>query len=150
MTPGRAAAFAAVLLMCPQVLLQAQPAPPESPPLTQPGAGGEEVAPPTPSLPQGWVAAGAAELSVLDKIDAVSRPVTVRVGQSAQVGSLTIAVQACDVRPPDQPPDATAFLVITDSHADEPGFRGWMLANEPWLSMLESPVYDVRLVGCQP
>ena len=42
-----------------------------------------------------------------------------------------------------------AFLTITDSHADAPGFRGWMLANNPSLSMLQHPIYDVRVVGCR-
>ena len=29
------------------------------------------------------------------------------------------------------------------------GFRGWMLANNPSLSMLQHPIYDVRVVGCR-
>ena len=41
------------------------------------------------------------------------------------------------------------ILTITDSHADAPGFRGWMLANNPSLSMLQHPIYDVRVVGCR-
>jgi hypothetical protein len=59
-------------------------------------------------------------------------------------------VQSCFVRPPDQPQDAAAFLTITDSHAGEPGFRGWMFAASPAVSMLEHPIYDVRLLGCRP
>jgi hypothetical protein len=92
---------------------------------------------------------GEAVLEVLDKVNAVSHDYTVRVGQSVQVGSLTIAVQSCQSRPPDQPADAAALLDITDSHAGEPGFRGWMLAQEPWVAMLQSPVYDVRVIQCQ-
>jgi len=87
---------------------------------------------------------------VLDKIDSLSKDLTVAVGQSATYGALTITVQSCMVRPRDQPANATAFLVINDSHTDEPGFRGWTLKNEPWLSMLQNPVYDVWVMGCEP
>jgi hypothetical protein len=96
------------------------------------------------------VAEKAARLVVLDKIDSLSKDLTVAVGQSATYGALTITVQSCMVRPRDQPANATAFLVINDSHTDEPGFRGWTLKNEPWLSMLQNPVYDVWVMGCEP
>jgi hypothetical protein len=89
-------------------------------------------------------------LQVLDKVNAQTTTLTVKVGQSATYGSLTIAVQACLVRPPDMSQDATAFLTITDSHPDQPGFKGWMLKSDPSLSMLEHPLYDVRVVGCAP
>ena len=107
----------------------------------------------TPSAPHPvqmtWVPQASAQLQVLDKVNAQNSVLTVAVGQGAQFGSLNIQVQACDTHPPNQPQDAAAYLTITDSHADAPGFRGWMLANAPSLSMLEHPVYDVRVVGCK-
>ncbi len=109
-----------------------------------------QPAPPAPVPPSpDWVPRNDAVLEVLDKINAVSRDYTVPVGQSVQVGSLTIAVQSCQARPPDQPSDAAALLDIADSHPGEPGFRGWMLAQEPWVAMLQSPIYDVRVIQCQ-
>jgi hypothetical protein len=122
-----------------------QPAPPLPPP---------EMAPQAPAssetvTPNKWVPRPLADLQVLDKVEAVTHRVAVPVGQSTRVGSLTITVRACAVRPPDQPPDATGYLVITDSRPDEPGFQGWMLANEPWLAVLQSPLYDVRVTGCR-
>jgi hypothetical protein len=113
--------------------------------LVSAGVARSQPAPPPPA----WMPRTEAVLEVLDKINAASRDYTVRVGQSVQVGSLTIAVQSCQSRPPDQPADAAALLDITDSHAGEPGFRGWMLAQEPWVAMLQSPVYDVRVIQCQ-
>jgi hypothetical protein len=108
---------------------------------------------PSPSAPQpqppAWLPQGSAQLQVLDKVNAQSAVLTVKVGQEARFGSLTIQVQACDVHPPDQPQDSAAFLTITDSRADAPGFRGWMLADNPSLSMLQHPIYDVRVVGCK-
>ena len=105
--------------------------------------------PPGSLPPAAWLPQTIALLQVLDKVNAQNATLTVKVGQSAQFGSLTIAVQSCQIRPPDRPQDATAYLTISDSHADAPGFRGWMLANHPSLSMLQHPIYDVRVVGCR-
>jgi hypothetical protein len=107
------------------------------------------AAPPAVASPNAWLPQGSAMLQVLDKVNAQNAVLTVKVGQSGQFGSLTIQVQSCQVRPPDQPQDATALLTITDSHADAPGFRGWLLANHPSVSMLQHPIYDVRVVGCR-
>jgi hypothetical protein len=110
-----------------------------------------QPAPPAAPQPmqQTWLPQNTAQLQVLDKVNAQNALLTVKVGQEAQFGSLNIQVQACNNHPPDQPQDSAAFLTITDSHADAPGFRGWMLANNPSLSMLQHPIYDVRVVGCR-
>lgn len=89
-------------------------------------------------------------LQSLDKVTAQTTTMTVKVGQTATFASLSIAVQACVVRPPDMAQDAAAFLTISDSHPDQPGFKGWMLKSTPSLSMLEHPLYDVRVIGCAP
>ena len=125
-----------------------QSPPAAQPPPPAPGAAAAPSPAPRP-IPATWLPQGSAVLQLLDKVNAQNAVLTVKVGQSAQFGSLTIQVQACDIRPPDQPQDATAFLTITDSHADAPGFRGWMVANDPSLSMLQHPIYDVRVVGCK-
>jgi hypothetical protein len=134
-----------------------QPAPAPSPtgteaPSPQPDAA-QNTPPVAPASPQPmqltWQPQGTALLQVLDKVNAQNAVLTVKVGQQAQFGSLNIAVQACDSHPSDQPQDSAAYLTITDSHADAPGFRGWMLANNPSVSMLQHPIYDVRVVGCR-
>lgn len=136
-----AALTAPAYAQAPDVAIQAQPLPP--PNLAQ----AEPSASPQAAGPQ-WLPRSAAELQVLDKLEAVSRNLTVPVGQSARFGSLTITVKACDVRQPDREQDAAAFLSIADSRPDEAGFQGWMLRNEPWLDMMQSSLYDVRVVGC--
>jgi hypothetical protein len=118
---------------------QAQPAPPA--PSTTPAA--------PPPMQLTWLPQASALVQVLDKINAQSTVLTVKVGQQAEVGTLNIQVQACNTHPPDQAQDAAAYLTITDSHADTPSFHGWMLANNPSLSMLQNPIYDVRVVGCR-
>jgi hypothetical protein len=95
-----------------------------------------------------WVPAGGAKLQALDKVNAQATAMTVKVGQSATFGSLTITVKACVVRPADQPADAAAYLDVTDSHPDSPPFNGWLLWHEPAVSMMEHPIYDIRVAGC--
>jgi hypothetical protein len=114
-----------------------------------PGMPGQVAGPtPVPPPPNVWVPQGGAILQVLDKVNATTVTLPVKVGQSTEYGSLRIHVLACDVRPPDMPQDAAASLMITDTNPDQPGFQGWMLQNEPFLSMLQSPSYDVRVEGC--
>ena len=128
---------------------------PSAPTATPPPVDQTQAPPPVapPAAPQSvqltWVPQSTAQLQVLDKVNAQNALVTVKVGQEAQFGSLNILVQACDIHPPDQPQDSAAFLTITDSRPDAPGFRGWMLADNPSLSMLQHPIYDVRVVGCK-
>ena len=89
-------------------------------------------------------------MQALDKVTARSSVLTGRVGQPLQFGTLSISVTSCVVRPPDQPQDAAAYVEITDSHPNGPGFHGWILADEPSVAMFEHPLYDIRLNGCRP
>ncbi|MBS0643921.1 MAG: DUF2155 domain-containing protein [Proteobacteria bacterium] len=95
-----------------------------------------------------WLPAGTAQLHALDKVTAQVGNLTVKVGQTATFQSLTITVKSCLVRPPDQPADAAVFVEVADTHPDAPGFAGWLLANEPAVSMMQSPIYDLRVSGC--
>lgn len=109
------------------------------------------IAPPMVSSLEGWdkwLPAKAARLQVLDKVNGQATMLTVQVGQSAVFGSLTILVRSCMVRTPDQPADSAGYLNVTDSHSDVVGFAGWLLANEPSVSMMQHPVYDIRVTGC--
>lgn len=103
---------------------------------------------PAPPIPEQWQPAANAVLQVLDKVDAQSAELTVKVGGSVQYRSLTIAVRACDTSTKGEKTDATAFLDITDSHPDQPSFHGWMLRSDPSVSMLQHPIYDVRILAC--
>ena len=139
------APITAAPLLPPSVQQQQPPIVTQAP--TQPPGGDAERTPQPVQLT--WLPQGSAQLQVLDKVNAQNAVLTVKVGQEAQFGSLTSRCRPATSHPPDQPQDAAAYLTITDSHADAPGFRGWMLANDPSLSMLQNPIYDVRVVGCQ-
>jgi hypothetical protein len=107
---------------------------------------------PLPVLAQAWMPQRVAELQALDKVTA--RVITLRaaLNQPERFGTLTVTVRACNARPPDEVPDAAAWMEITDSRPPANGapvFRGWMFANAPGVNMLQHPVYDIRLMECR-
>jgi hypothetical protein len=107
---------------------------------------------PATAFAQSWVPQRVAELQALDKVTARVTTLRVPVDRPESFGSLTITVRACNARPPDEVPDAAAWLEITDSRAPANGaavFRGWMFANAPGVNMLEHPVYDIRVLECR-
>jgi hypothetical protein len=115
----------------------------------------QQAAPPPNNTPQNppaptpsWLSRQVGDIRALDKVSAGVTALTLRVGQSVQFGALTITLRSCLVRPPNQPADASAFLDITDRRDPSVGFHGWMFSDEPEVSMLEHPVYDIRLSGC--
>ncbi len=95
-----------------------------------------------------WLPAKAVRLQVLDKVNGLATTLTVQVGEATAFGSLTIMARSCMVRAPDQPVDSAGYLDVTDSHSDFMRFAGWLLANEPSASMMQHPIYDIRVTGC--
>ncbi|MBP0491872.1 DUF2155 domain-containing protein [Pararoseomonas indoligenes] len=113
------------------------------------GSPGSDQGPPAEA---GWVAKRVAQLQALDKVTARITVLDATVNQPVTFGTLSITVRACSARPPDEVPDAAAFLEVRDSTAQAsapPAFRGWMLANAPAAHMLEHPVYDLRILDCR-
>lgn len=101
---------------------------------------------------QEWVPMRSARLQALDKVTARVTVLDAPVGGAVAFGSLSIRMRACQGRPPDDVPDAAAWMEITDSRAaagSPPAFRGWMFANAPGVHMLEHPVYDIRVLECR-
>lgn len=104
-----------------------------------------------PAAAQEWVPRRAAELQALDKVTARITVLSAPVGQPTRFGTLTIHVRACHARPPDEVPDAAAWMEITDTLSPPgsgPVFRGWLFAATPAVNMLEHPVYDLRVLSC--
>ena len=105
-----------------------------------------------PAAAQEWRPQRIAVLQALDKVTA--RVITLRatLNQPERFGSLTITVRTCNARPPDEVPDAAAWMEIADSRAPANGaavFRGWMFAEAPGVNMLQHPVYDIRILECR-
>ncbi len=87
----------------------------------------------------------------LDKVTARISTFEVALDQPIQFGALQITLRHCDRAPPEDPPEAKAYLEILEARADEAPiswFQGWMFASTPALSALEHPVYDVWVKEC--
>lgn len=126
-------------------------APAPAPDASPPAASGETPATPDSApvvIQGGWLPRGSASLEVLDKVNARVEDVTVKTGQSTTFETLTIAVRSCMVRPSDQPADATAFVTVTDTAKGQTLFSAWILHAEPAASMMQNPIYGIRLAGC--
>ena len=90
-------------------------------------------------------------LQGLDKITARVSTIKVPVGQTVNFGALQITARACDKHPPEEAPEAAAFLEVVEVEPDEKPverFKGWMFASSPALSALEHPVYDLVVLDC--
>ena len=90
-------------------------------------------------------------LRAMDKITARVSTITVPVGDTVAFGSLQITARACDKRPPEETPEASAYLDVIEEkpgEAPQPRFNGWMFASSPALSALEHPVYDIWVLDC--
>ncbi|MFC3127058.1 DUF2155 domain-containing protein [Pseudoroseomonas globiformis] len=127
-----------------------------------------------PSIPDaGWQTKRTARLQALDKVTARVTVLEAPLNQPTRYGTLLITVRACNARPPEEVPDAAAWLQVTDTRnasaagaapaaprgggplgppQGAPGgdavFAGWMFANAPGIAMLEHPVYDLRVLEC--
>ena len=93
-----------------------------------------------------------AVLQALDKITARISTFEAPVGRPVGFGTLRIVSRYCRKRPPEEPPETTAFLEIDEVSRDGPALRlfsGWMFASSPALAGLEHPVYDVWVLDCR-
>jgi hypothetical protein len=93
-----------------------------------------------------------AVLRGLNKITGRAIDIEAPAGVAVRYGSLLITVRYCYTRPPEEPPETTAFLQIDDVQpGQEPArvFSGWMFASTPALHALEHAVYDVWVITCR-
>jgi len=115
--------------------------------------------PPAKAPPPTTAAAPAVTVAVLqglDKTTARVSTVEAPLDRPVQFGTLTITARACNKKPPEEPPNTTAFLQIDESRSQgqtsidvKHVFSGWMFAQSPALATLEHPVYDVTLLDCK-
>lgn len=91
----------------------------------------------------------------LDKITARVTKFDAVKDRPARFGALEVTVRSCDKKPPEEPPQTTAYVEIrqineeTNTVDSAPIFKGWMFAESPGLNGLEHPVYDVWLNTCK-
>ncbi|UPY38140.1 DUF2155 domain-containing protein [Sediminicoccus sp. KRV36] len=105
-----------------------------------------------PAAAQEWVPRRVGEIQALDKVNARVATLRATVGEATRFGTLTITLRACHARPPDEVPDAAAWLEVTDDRGGAGSgtvFRGWLFADAPAVNMFEHPVYDLRIMSCR-
>ncbi len=93
-----------------------------------------------------------AVLQGLDKITARIYTFEAPVDQTIGFGTLKVTVRVCRKRPPEYPPESTAYLEIVEQRPEQQAnalFKGWMFASSPGLNPLEHPVYDVWVIDCK-
>ncbi len=92
-----------------------------------------------------------AVLRGLDKVTARVSILEVPVGSRVQFGSLDLTVHTCQKQPPEETPEAAAFLEIVDHRPNGEvvlAFTGWMFASTPGVSAMDHPTYDVWVLDC--
>jgi hypothetical protein len=90
-------------------------------------------------------------MRALDKVTTRTAKLEARVGETVRFRTLEITPKVCDKTPPEERPEAAAFLEITETRegrAPVSVFRGWMFASSPGLSPMQHPVYDVWVLDC--
>tara|TARA_Y100001960_G_C14585989_1_gene783182 strand:+ start:273 stop:803 length:531 start_codon:yes stop_codon:yes gene_type:complete len=90
-------------------------------------------------------------LQGIDKVTARVSTIRAPINTVIQFGALEIVVRHCDKRLPEELPESSAFLEISEVRQSETAvnlFKGWMLASSPALSALEHPVYDILVLNC--
>lgn len=110
------------------------------------------IQPARAQMDPGWEPKREAELQALDKVTARITILKAPLNETISFGTLRITVRACNARPPEEVPDAAAWLQVNDARHDSNGrpvFQGWMFANAPGVAMLEHPVYDLRVLECR-
>ena len=85
-------------------------------------------------------------LQGMDKVTGRVKELSLPVGSSIDFGELTITVDKCLTKTPEETPENAAFLRIVQ--ADKELFLGWMFSSNPAISAMEDPVYDVWVVSC--
>ncbi len=108
-----------------------------------------------------WAAAAPAQvaepkiavLQGLDKVTARISTLRAPIDQGIRFGTLLITVRACSKRPPEEPPETSAFLEIYDLRQGAGpvlAYSGWMFASSPALAAMEHAVYDISVIDCVP
>ena len=96
-----------------------------------------------------------AVLQGLDKTTARISTFEAPVGKSVRFGTLVVTVRACVKRPPEEPPQTAAFLIIDEvrpaatTFETKRVFSGWMFASSPAVSAMEDPIYDITVLDCK-
>ena len=84
----------------------------------------------------------------IDKINGLLYDIEMYAGQTAEFGTLRIALSSCRYPVGNPAGDAFAALKITDAERGTEVFSGWMVASSPALSAMDHSRYDIWVMRC--
>ena len=90
----------------------------------------------------------AGELRVLDKLTGAVTDLSLALGETGQLGFLTVRLNDCRYPVENPSGDAFAQLIVSDSQKSATLFSGWMMASAPALNAMDHPRYDVWALRC--
>ncbi len=102
----------------------------------------------SPAAAQEVVSAPGAVLRGLDKVAGASRDMELRVGETAELGRLSVTLAECRYPPADPASEAFAWITVRDDAREQVLFDGWMIASSPALHALDHARYDVWVLTC--
>jgi hypothetical protein len=143
-----AAAGLALCLAGPTLAQETAPRPRQNPSTGQSNLSADEQNRAASELPAGVARAEGALLRGLDKVTGQTRDLELKEGDSARLGLITVTLGECRYPADDPASNAYAWITILDDRANEPVFRGWMIAAAPALSALDHARYDVWVIRC--
>jgi hypothetical protein len=94
-----------------------------------------------------------ATIGLLNKRNNVSEDITLKPGESREIGPVIIRLSACERTAPWELPQETGAFVQVDirergAQAHARVFSGWLFRESPSLNVVEHPVYDVWVKNC--
>lgn len=98
-----------------------------------------------------------ATIGLLNKRNNLTRDLTLKPGESRRVDNVIVKLSSCERTAPwENPPETGAFVqVFVEQRATVREqlrwykvFSGWLFRNQPALSIVEHPVYDVWVKDC--
>ncbi len=110
------------------------------------GAGGEDYGA-TP------MAERVAVIGLLNKRNNVTEDISLKPGESREIGPVIIRLSACERTAPwEMPQETGAFVQVDIRERGAQGhrriFSGWLLRESPSLNVVEHPIYDVWVKDC--
>ena len=93
-----------------------------------------------------------AVIGLLNKRNGLSRPITLKPGQSVRLGDAIVRLRACETTAPWEVQTLTGAFVQLDVRNPQGRwqrvFSGWLYKETPSLNVVEHPIYDVWPKSC--
>lgn len=96
-------------------------------------------------------------IRVLDKFTNEKKELHLPLNTPVKEGTLSLTAKCCFSTPPEEPPEHTAFIEITEEKTVDPSgassipersYQNWMFASAPSITPFEHAQYHISVVQC--